>query len=468
MRTSRRVGRCALLVALATNVWAEEKPADKNAPPAVVSYFKDIRPIFQDQCQGCHQPAKRGGDYGMTTYAELLKAGESEMPGIVPGKPDDSSLFQNIVPTDGKAEMPKGKPPLAEAQIALVRRWIEQGAKDDSPATTGPVVDQAHPPEYQSPPVITSVASSRDGKWLAVSGYHEVLLYRADSCELAGRLVGLSERIEAVAFSPDSSRLAVAGGQPARMGEVQVWNPADKKLLLSVPVTYDTVYGVSWSPDGTKIAFGCADNTVRAINAKSGNQVLFQGAHNDWVLDTVFSKDSSHLLSVSRDRTLKLIEVATQRFIDNVTSITPGALKGGLNAVDGHPTKDEVLVGGADGVPKIYKIYRTEARKIGDDANLIKAYESVPGRIFAVQYNADGSQFVVGSSSGDQGEVRVYRVGEAKPLAKYVRQSGPIYSATFSADGQQLFAGGFDGQIVVLNAKDAAVLKEFTAVPPKK
>ena len=38
-------------------------------------------------------------------------------------------------------------------------------------------------------------------------------------------------------------------------------------------------------------------------------------------------------VSASRDRTLKLVEIATQRFIDNVTSITPGALKGGLAAV---------------------------------------------------------------------------------------------------------------------------------------
>ena len=46
-------------------------------------------------------------------------------------------------------------------------------------------------------------------------------------------------------------------------------------MALSVRVTYETVFGVSWSPDGTKIAFGCTDNTVRAIDAKTGEQVLF-------------------------------------------------------------------------------------------------------------------------------------------------------------------------------------------------
>ena len=117
-----------------------------------------------------------------------------------------------------------------------------------------------------------------------------------------------------------------------------------------------------------KLAFGCADNTVRAIDATSGKQVLFKGAHADWVLGTVFSQDGEHLVSVSRDMSMKLTEVATQRFIDNVTSITPGALKGGLMALDRRPMKekkmqkvppdtpgvppkvyDELIVGGSDG-----------------------------------------------------------------------------------------------------------------------
>src|SRR5207253_10331897 len=112
------------------------------------------------------------------------------------------------------------------------------------------------------------------------------------------------------------------------------------------------------------IAFGCADNTLRAIDAKNGKQVLYQGAHSDWVLGTVFSADASHLVSISRDRSMKLTEVATQRFIDNITSITPGALKGGLLTVARHPKKDELLIGGADGVPKIYQMYRNKKRVI--------------------------------------------------------------------------------------------------------
>ena len=121
------------------------------------------------------------------------------------------------------------------------------------------------------------------------------------------------------------------------MGEVQIWDVAKNELTLSVPLTYDTVYGASWSPDGSKIALGCADNIVRALDAKTGQQVLFMGSHSDWVLDTVFSAEGTHVISVGRDMTVKLTEVATQRFVDNITSITPGALKGGIAAVARHP-----------------------------------------------------------------------------------------------------------------------------------
>ncbi|MBW3539711.1 MAG: DUF1549 domain-containing protein [Planctomycetes bacterium] len=494
---------CIALAACVLSVpaLAEDAPAAAAAgtEDGKVSFYNQIRRIFQANCQGCHQPAKDSGSYVMTARDSLLKGGDSGTPAIVPGKPDESYLVELITPTDGRAEMPKEKDPLLDRDINLIRQWIAEGAVDDTPAGAKERYDQEHPPVYTRPPVITSLDFSPDGSLLAVAGFHEVLLVDPSTGNLTGRLVGLSERIQSLAFSPDGARLLVTGGLPARTGEIQVWNVADRKLLLSVPVTYDTIYGGSWSPDGKLIAFGSSDNSVRAINAETGEQVLFQGAHSDLVQDTVFSADGSHVVSVSRDMTAKLTEVETQRFVDNVTSITPGALKGGMLAVTRHPQRDEIVVGGADGVAKVYRIYRETKRVIGDDANLIRIMPALNGRIFSVAVSKDGKRIAAGSSLDGKGQLGVYSyefdtalpneikqinektvmsrsAEEAKKLEEFHRlgvqeiaktdlPQAAVYAVKFHPNGQLVAAAGGDGVIRLIDAATGAITREFSPAP---
>ena len=132
--------------------------------------------------------------------------------------------------------MPKGKPPLTPAEIDLVKSWIAQGAVDDTPRTPRRRYDKDHPPIYTRPPVITATRflARRHDSWPS-PGFTKCCSGRPTARELVARLVGLAERIESVKFSPDGTRLAVTGGQPARMGEVQVWDVAKRKLRLSRP-----------------------------------------------------------------------------------------------------------------------------------------------------------------------------------------------------------------------------------------
>src|SRR5262245_38598106 len=446
--------------------FAQGSPKKDEKVPDKVSYYKDVRPIFMIHCQGCHQPAKAQGGFVMTSHEALFEKGEHLQPGIVAGKPEMSMIVKQITPQEGKPPlMPRGKDPLSEREVALIKKWIEQGATNDTPSSVKAIkVDMDNPPVYDQPPVISALAYHPDGSVLAVSGYHEILIHKAEG-GLIARLVGASERIQSLAFSPDGKLLAATGGSPGRFGEVQIWDHKKKKLKLSLPVTFDTVYGASWSHDGTRIAFGCTDNSVRAIELEEGTQVLFQGGHSDWVLDTVWSKDSSHLVSVSRDRSMKLTEVATQRLVDNITSITPGALKGGLQAVDRHPTKDELLIGGADGVPKIYQMYRTKDRKIGDDFNLIRAFPSLPGRIFDCRYSKDGNRVIVGASSNGKGEVRIFNANDAKPISKLDGERGPVYAVTFRPDGKEVASAGFDGTVRINDPDTGKMIREFVPCP---
>lgn len=455
--------------------------------PVKVSYFKDVRPVLQQHCNGCHQPAKPLGGYVTTAHADLLKAGERGKVGVDPGKPAGSYLLEQIrVHDNGKAEMPRNRDPLGAAQIKLITDWIAQGAADDTPASARAVtVDAANPPKYSAPPVVTALAYSPDGATLAVTGYHEVLLYDTADQALRARLIGMSERVQSLAYSPDGTKLAAVGGAPGRFGEVQVWRPAGEKLLVSVPVTFDTLYGVSWAPDGRALAFGCADNTVRAVDASNGKQILQMGTHSDWVLGTVFSQDGQHLVSVGRDMSMKLTEVPTQRFVDNVTSITPGALKGGLIAVDRRPVRekrlqkvpadapgakpnayDEIVAAGADGRPRLYKMHREVKREIGDDANKIREYEPLPGRVSAVAFNPDGSRFAACSSLDGKGEVRVYDTNSgAKVVCE--RVTGPVYAVAWHPGGKLLASAGFDGTVWLHDAVTGKLVSSFVVLPKK-
>lgn len=476
---------------------APPKAAAVIDPTRPVSYYQHVRPVFQAQCHGCHQPAKAKGGYIMTDHAALLKGGEEGV-AVVPGKPDESHLLALITPKDGKAKMPKKADPLTSDQIALVRRWIQEGAVDDTPVTARQAHDAEHPPVYARAPVVTSLDFAPNTNLLAVAGFHEVLLHRADGSGLEARLIGLSERIQSVRFSPDGRKLAVAGGNPGRMGEVQVWDVATRRLELSVPRTFDTLYGASWSPDGTQIAYGGADNVLRAFSVSNGVETLFMGSSNDWVLDTVWSVKGTHVASAGRDMAAKLTEVATQRFVDNITSITPGALKGGLHALARHPARDELLVGGADGVPQIYRWFRETPRKIGDNANLVRKFPAMEGRIFAVDYAPDGSWIAAGSAYHGKGAVNLYAAafdatlpGDIKgilskettgwnaderkkveewqtkdiALRHHVALPGGVMSLSVSPDGKFVAAGGEDGIIRLIDAGTGAVTREFPGVP---
>jgi WD40 repeat protein len=491
--------RLALVVfaslALPVAAFAEE--------PVKVSYYKDVRPILQQHCNGCHQPAKPLGGYVTTSHADLLKAGERGKPGVVPGKPAESYITEQIrVQDNGKAEMPKNRDPLNAIQSKLIADWIAQGAIDDTPASARAVtVDAMNPPKYSAPPVVTALSFSPDGTRLAVTGYHEILLYDTDKYELKARLIGISERVQALAYSPDGKKIAAVGGAPGRFGEVQIWNPETEKLLISVPVTFDTLYGVSWSPDGTKIAFGCSDNTVRAVDSLTGKQVLQMGTHSDWALATAFSQDGLFLASVSRDMSMKLTDVGTQRFIDNITSITPGALKGGLMALDRRPvpTKfafrflggsfhgefpkklqkvpadtpgakpnlyDELAVAGADGIPRLYKMHREVPRVIGDDANRVREFEKMTGRISAVAFNQTGTKFAAVSSLDGKGEVRAY---DANTGAKVVceKVTGPAYTVAWHPGGKLIASAGFDGVVWLHDPATGKLVSSFTVLPKK-
>lgn len=433
-----------------------------------VSFYNDIKPILQSNCNGCHQPAKKKGDYLMTEFSSLLKGGESGEVAVLPGYPEKSYLLDQITTDeDGVSEMPKGRNarPLHAVEISLIKQWIEEGALDDSPAGENNLYTMSQKPIYQKLPLIRSLAYSPDGRNLAQNGYHEVLIADTSSGKVVARLVGLSERIESVAFSPNGKWLAVAGGKPGKMGEIQIWDWEKSKLLLSHSVTYDTLYGVSWSPDGNFVAFGASDTAVRVINAKNGEAIVYMAGHDDWVRGTVFSDDGKSVFSVSRDKTVKQTDLQTERFIGNVTTHTPGILSGGQNSIAVRPNKTELLVGGADGKAKLFRQATKAAPAGGGNPNQIREYSEQMGRVFSVCFNASGKLCFAGSSLNGQGEVRCFDVDSGKQLWSRMFKTSPVYALATPKNGKYLAVGGYDGQIRFLSVASGEIVKSYSLPP---
>ena len=442
----------------------QARPASSAAGP--ISYHKQIWPILQAKCQGCHQPASPGGKLVVTTHAAFLKGGEHGA-AFVPGKPEAGGVLDYL--TGKKTLMPKGGQPLPPADIGLFRQWIRQGARDDTPAVTDPI-DVKHPPIYLAPPVLTALAYSPDGAVLAVSGYREILLHRADGSGMIGRLVGNAQKIQSLLYSADGKTLTAVGGSPARFGEAQFWNTATGTLIKAVPAGFDTLFGAALSSDGKELSFGGADNTVRVVTVPEGKEVMRLENHSDWVLATAFSTDGKNVLSTGRDQAIKLSLVEGGSFVDDInTHITA------IRCMAKHPKADQVLVAGDDGVPRLYQMFRTKIRTMNqEDHNLLRAYEKQPGVATAVAFSSDGALLAVGSEAG---VVNVYKADNGGPaesdkpviggksLVALRGARGAVFAISFRPDGQQVATGGMDGVVRIYSLPSGNLFKSFVPVP---
>lgn len=423
---------------------------------AQVSYFKEIRPLFRRSCTGCHQPMKAKGGLDLTTHAAVLKGGK-HAPDIRPGDSKASRLIKEI--SGDEPSMPEEGDPLTSAEVSLVSRWIAQGATDDTPEG-GYVHRLTSPPVYRSLPAIGALAWSPDGNILAVAGWHEVLLHHGNSTGIVGRLVGDSPRIESLSFSPDGTQLAVSGGAPSEYGEVQIWNVTSRTLSRSIKTTRDGVFGVSWSPDGKRVAIGCADKMVRVFTVVDGAEVMKCDNHIDWVFATTWNQNGTSLVTASRDRALKLIDVASGRLIDDVNRQGDP-----LVSLARHPSENLVVCGSDKGELRIYRMEPRGGRLAeGDDKenSFVRKLERLSGALQALSWSGDGSLIAAGSTGG---EVRIFSAADGRRKAAAKWTGGPVFSLSFQPSGHVLAVGGYDGRIRLYDSNNGELVREFDSVP---
>ncbi len=339
---------------------------------AEISFSRQIAPLLAEKCVECHREAKSKGSYRLDTFEQLHKAGDSGASPLTPGKPEASELFRLLVTEDDADRMPKKADPLSREEITLVKQWIAEGGKFDGQDPRQWLAELgadrllvASPAKYPRPLPITALAARPDGKQLAVSGYGEVLLWELQGlarpapgstnpsppfgARLQARLQHLPERLYALAWVPQTSLLAVAGGTPGRGGEVWLVDTAQgrsRKRLLTTP---DTVLCLAISADGKALAVGGTDNRIRLYELPEGKKRWEIEAHADWVMALAFSPDGQSLASASRDRTARWLELTKGEIVATHTGHETAVLSATFD-----PEGKRVITGSADGQLRIW------------------------------------------------------------------------------------------------------------------
>ncbi len=124
-------------VLIAFGASAAEPDLGKLPAPAAksgVTYDKDIKPLIEASCLKCHSGDRPKAKYSMESLDALIKGGSSKEAAVVAGKSDKSPMVWYIADLVEEMEMPpldkRDKyPAFTKDQVALVRAWIDQGAK---------------------------------------------------------------------------------------------------------------------------------------------------------------------------------------------------------------------------------------------------------------------------------------------------------------------------------------------------
>ena len=154
---------------------------------------------------------------------------------------------------------------------------------------------------------VNSIQWSPDGKWLAVGAAQAsefnssppsiLSLLDSQSGALSLPLLGTQGDVQAIAWSPDSSKIVAACGNFGPTGQVQVWETESGKPLLALHGLKSQPVAVAWSPNGLRIAGASASGSIFLWNATSGELVREWSGGSMAIRTLLWSPDSELLVT---------------------------------------------------------------------------------------------------------------------------------------------------------------------------
>lgn len=372
---------------------------------------------------------------------------------MVAGQPRESELYALLIEEDPHDRMPQKADALPSAEIALIKRWIAEGARFDGDSPERPLVELAReallrpaPQIYSRPVPITALAFSPDGTQLAVAGYYEVTIWNLADGSLARRVGGLPERITALAWHPQRNVMAVAGGSAGQWGGVALVDPAAGFQVRYLCDLSESALSVAFNPAGDRLVMSGGDRLVRFFEVPSGKPLRVLRHHADWVQSVAFSPDGKRVISASRDRTARIVEAATGE-LDASYSGHEVAVLGAV-----FSTNEGTAISIARGQP----VHGWDA-KSGEGLKELAA----PG--YAVQRLAVlGPHALTGASDG---LVRVHQLSDRQVLFTLHGHRDAAESLAVAPAGELFASGSYDGEVCIWSLACGTWVQRFLAVP---
>jgi len=406
-----------------------------------VDYTKQITPLWDTYCIDCHSADDADGEFALDTFAALMKGGE-EGTAIVAGKAEESLLVKFLEGRSGRGGknefMPPGKREKLKAEeIALIKAWINSGAK-------GPLVSEAKPmpKEVITPKIaptvplkrsIQAVAFSPKVPFVAVGRYGEVELVNPATKEVVRKLSGFTGKVNAVAFSPDGETVYAAGGEAGIVGIVRSWKTSDGSPLRSFEGHTDAAYALAVSPDGKFIATGAYDQKIRLWDTATGKEIALLKGHNGVVNGLSFRPDGKVLASASADRTVKLWSIPNGQRLDTLSQPTKEQTSVVFSA-DGKT----LFAAGGDNRIRVWAI--SAAAKEGTNKILTSRFAH-EGGLLNLALSADGK--LLASTATDK-TLKLWNTADL--TEKLLLEKQPDWSSALAfTDKAQLIAGRVDG-----------------------
>jgi WD40 repeat protein/serine/threonine protein kinase len=284
--------------------------------------------------------------------------------------------------------------------------------------------------------IIESVAYNPNGTLVASAGGeggdNTVRLWDATTGEEVAVLEGHSRPVTSVAFSPDGETLASASADQT----VILWNILTRQIITLLTGHRQAVFSVAFSPDGKLLASGSDDSSVIVWDVATGTAIgdPLRG-HSDGVFSVAFSPDGNTLASASRDGTIILWDVAAHTpLADPLTGHTDQ-----VTSVVFSPDGNTLASASRDGTIILWDV--ASRQPIGSP------FADHEGYVQGIAFSPDGRRL---ASAGEDRTVRLWDVAEGFALGQpFVGHENWVNSVAFSSDSNTLASASRDGSIIL-------------------